>query len=601
MSAYDVASFLSAIEELNQRYPPLPQNQVKDYAFPQVPASQLAAESTPNFSVRDVASPSIQQADTQQLRVSPFITKENEVHWHPRPLSAVEIEFELSRTRWFVANIQELYRTIQRFGKQSDKGKDAASQVRLLYITYRRYFGRVFRINDLPLEILVSIFRLIADPITHSNLDIQRRNAITSVCRHWRSVALDDGTLWGILRFSKPVAYEQCFEYFKRAKSSPLTVHVSDTPEEALTVETARSLTERLFTKLPCIRVFRAIVQQPDTALYFMRSLSCIGEQGIPTIMERLEIIQKTVRPAAQANLNHQPVVLFGGAYLPSLRHLGVGGLPVNFETCVLKDLDTLELSWMFVGDSPAVFQSVLRKSPNLSKLSLDNAGPRSPPSCRGPAPVSLPRLETLAIVNYGLEYTLFILSQFTAPNVVELNLCQIHTREPSRIFDQLVGKFPAVKSLTLNCFAQVVRLEDGPSIAQWLRTMPLLVYLRLVNVSENFLLPFLYDAKTLRLPTSNVPLNIKHSICPKLKYLEIHYSSPMKMPTTPNIPNWFLHRLTLGFPLWKCFIDSDTLDTLGPDKLNSLKEALGKTRTSLYRLTPSDRPIEEQHLLGRG
>ena len=378
-----------------------------------------------------------------------------------------------------------------------------------------------------------------------------------------------------------------------------------DTPEKPLTIETTVTLIERLFTKLSSIRALQVSVQQLDSAECFIRSLSRVGEQRIPMILERLEIIRQPAAvgnitvTASDPNLDDQPTVLFGGAYLPSLRHLAIGALRVNWDSSVLRDLEIIDLRRLFLGNSPAVFRAMLQKCSNLSKMSLAGAGPRTSRPNDGP-PIALPRLDTLAIASCTAAYTVSILSQFTAPNVVELNLGRIGLFEP-RHFEQMIGKFPAVKSLTLNC----IPLADGtarcPSIARWLRTMPLLVYLRLINITEHILCPFLYDAKTLEVRPKNAPMDIERSICPKLKYIEIHYSDSMKMPNTVDIPHWFLHRSSLGLPLWKCFIGIDTLNTLEPDRLNYLKGALEKARTPLYNHPLSIRPIEEQRLLGRG
>ena len=170
--------------------------------------------------------------------------------WEPHPLSLDEIEKERRDIRMRLARIHLLEVAKARLHPY---GHLLALEYEYLLanMDYRTRVFRTFPINDLPVELIGHIFRLSLEwPVYNPKRAIRDRTILTSVCRRWRAVALSDANLWTYLWFSRLSVYDQCFEFFERARNSILDVMITDTPQEPLTLEVATRIVDRLFVKL---------------------------------------------------------------------------------------------------------------------------------------------------------------------------------------------------------------------------------------------------------------------------------------------------------------------------------------------------------------
>ena len=83
-------------------------------------------------------------------------------------------------------------------------------------IDYRTRFPRIFRINDLPTEILTNIMRFVCWSAHDPRSSTRTRLHLTWVCRQWRAVMFDDHTLWNAIWFSDFPNYERSFAWLDR-------------------------------------------------------------------------------------------------------------------------------------------------------------------------------------------------------------------------------------------------------------------------------------------------------------------------------------------------------------------------------------------------
>lgn len=97
-------------------------------------------------------------------------------------------------------------------------------------------------INDFPVELLSSIFRLAkTKPPPHlGTVDIHRQNlsilGITRVCRHWRAVAIQDSSLWNNISFStSKLSTIRCAdEFLRRSRRAMINVQIIDIPSSSI-------------------------------------------------------------------------------------------------------------------------------------------------------------------------------------------------------------------------------------------------------------------------------------------------------------------------------------------------------------------------------
>src|SRR6202030_2282743 len=83
-------------------------------------------------------------------------------------------------------------------------------------------YWRIFRINELPTEILANIFRYVVWSSPKPHVGVKFRLWITWVCRHWRRIAISDFTLWNAIWIRDVPPHEQSLTWFERAGTAPL-------------------------------------------------------------------------------------------------------------------------------------------------------------------------------------------------------------------------------------------------------------------------------------------------------------------------------------------------------------------------------------------
>ncbi|KAH9486490.1 hypothetical protein JR316_0000555 [Psilocybe cubensis] len=516
--------------------------------------------------------------------------------WVPEYMSPEDVETYRNATFRRLERIHQLEAEQIRHSRPITKIEQALFMARL---DYRIRFYRIFRINDLPTEILTNIFHLVAWSAPDPRAAVAARLWLTSTCRHWRTVAIQDSTLWNAIWFRRPPDFSQAYTWLERAGNAAIDVRINDTVEHPLTLESTTVLINRLFEKLSNIRVLIIVVQDWDPALTIIHALRRVAQEGLPMIMERFEL-HRAGSAYVQIGTGYEPsfyteaIPLFGGAVVPSFRYLSLNGVHVDWQNSHLTNLSAFDIRRMPLERVPTLerFRAILQASPDLNKMILDGAGPQWPRGMIDPSTfpvIPLPLLKILVVGDFSVVYGAYLITQFAAPNVLDFTLMNLLGTDYSPFFNALTSKLPSIRTLTIHT-AAVSNDSSAVSIFKWLRTIPNLTYLRVINVQQTFLDLFLFDSQLSRPAISGT----KSLICDKLAYLEIH-SVDIQMVST-----WISKRKALGSPLRKVYIGTETVSPLKPEELAPLRTAMRTPQgnVAVQVLAHMQKPSEEEELL---
>jgi len=118
--------------------------------------------------------------------------------WEPHLLQPWEVYRSRHECATFLIQIQN-YERIQRQAAPR-RNSEIEKALFLARIEYKIRFWRTFRLNDLPAEIITNIFRYAVWSSTAGE-GIRARLWPTWTCRHWRTIPLEDSTLWNAIWF----------------------------------------------------------------------------------------------------------------------------------------------------------------------------------------------------------------------------------------------------------------------------------------------------------------------------------------------------------------------------------------------------------------
>ncbi|KAJ7161423.1 hypothetical protein C8R43DRAFT_334660 [Mycena crocata] len=436
-----------------------------------------------------------------------------------------------------------------------------------------RYF-RLFRINDLPTEIISNILRFVVWDSMKRPVDARLR--ITWTCRRWREIALEDSTLWNAVWFrGAGTRIDRAWTWFDRARQAPLDIRIDGDPageddddqpesiidlsDQPMTAGDMRQMLVRLFTKLSTIRMLIIVVDDWKSALVVLEMLRACGPSGVP-MLQRFELHRGGLKNEDRQSLawpNVIPLPFLGGAVAPSLAYLSLNGVPIDWSGSVLENLTTFDIRRLPSTHSPdaARFREILINCPRLQKLSMDGAGPRFDEEDMEPIiPINLPHLRTLVVADFTRQYALFLFSQFSAPNVNDLTLMNLCGDDYLPLFLQLTSAFPKVRLLTAYSIQFQSSVVGLTSMTRWLDSMPLLTYLRVANVANQFFGTFFRRAGADSNP-----------VAPNLAVVDCQSLEPA------ILVQWVKDRHRFGTPLEKIYISEDLGERLDTEQIKAL------------------------------
>ncbi|KAF7366652.1 F-box domain-containing protein [Mycena sanguinolenta] len=428
--------------------------------------------------------------------------------WEPHPFTPQEREtVRLDGLRYLV--IVRRIEQVQRDIYPRPLPEEVQAQLSFARQSYMLRCFRLFRINDLPTEIISNILRfMIWDSM---RTPVRARLHITWTCRRWREIALADSTLWNAIWF-RGNSMERAWAWFERARATPLDIRIDcdssgddSDPDESedstvLGISTEpstkavemRQMLLRLFTKLATIRMLIVVVQKCHwkKALGMLELLSTFAPStGVP-MLKRVEFHRGGLENEDRSFLSWPKVIFrpfLGGAVAPCLEYLSLNGVSIDWSTSTLANLTTLDIRRFPQSHflDAARFREVLMNCPRLHKLCLDGAGPKFEE--QGSKPVELPHLRVLVVADLSRRDTIFLFSQISAPSVNSLTLMNLYGDDYLPIFLKITSAFPKVRLLT----TYSVQFDSSPvgieSMRRWLDSMPLLAYLRVANVVNHF------------------------------------------------------------------------------------------------------------------
>ncbi|KAJ7170035.1 hypothetical protein C8R46DRAFT_221773 [Mycena filopes] len=464
-----------------------------------------------------------------------------------------------------------------------------------------RYF-RLFRINDLPTEILSNILRFVVWDSMKRPVDARLR--VTWTCRRWREIALNDSTLWNAIWFrGAGHRIDRAWAWFERARQAPLDIRIDGDPtgdgqddddvsetdassavmtvsdQPAMTDGDMRQMLVRLFTKLASIRMLIIVVDDWKSALVVLELLKVLGPSGVP-MLQRFELHRGGLKNEDRNSLvwpNITAEPFLGGVKAPLLAYLSLNGVPIDWSRSVLENLTTFDIRRLPASHSPdaALFREVLTNCPRLQKLSMDGAGPKFEEVSGDPiVPVNLPHLRTLVVADFSREYVMFLFSQFTAPNVNDLTLMNLCGDDYLPLFLQLTPSFPKVQLLTAYS-VQFLATPDGiAAMTRWLDSMPLLAYLRVANVANQFFGIFFR------------PNDIKNPVAPKLVTVDCQSIEPH------ILCQWARDRSQFGTPLKKIYISEELGSRLEAEHITTLTKLSTLAKLPRGATTPEEESL---------
>lgn len=471
---------------------------------------------------------------------------------------------------------------------------------------------RMFPFNDLPVEIVLNIFRYAVWSTISSPDGISLRFRLTWVCRRWRHIALHDQTLWNTIWFKDvKFGYQRSKLYFERAGTATLDLRIEDDDKSRLiqgqpmTGDDMNRILDILISKSHQIRMLIVVVELWPPILVFLDWLYRYSRSLQQ--LERIEI-HRTGRPYRWDGPgypldDYQHALSLCNGLTQRINYICLNGIHLDWDKSCLINLTNLDLRRMppNLGPSLERFRYMLESSPNLRKLSLDGAGPMAStsPATHSYPPVFLPRLESLVLGDVVVTYAMFYAGIIHAPNVREVTLINLGGEDHAQLFKLLTGKFPELLILTLYCVNIRTSPENGRIMVQWFLSIPKIKFMRVAAMKADMLGLFFVDGRLhIR---DDIPLYVTTKekeavlasgspiiICPELEAVEVQQIN------MDSVANFVSDRKKLGVPLRKMYIHYNGLESMTPEDKEVIQKQNYEPNFVNVTMPMSLTPVEE-------
>lgn len=451
-----------------------------------------------------------------------------------------------------------------------------------------------------------------------SEIFLPFRFAVSQVCRHWRTVALETPSLWTKIEIScmDQSPYEKVTAFLERSKSLPLDIYIDSEPPDDLSDD--EDVPEEL-SKVDLDRLLALLV--PHVPRWGSLEVHVGSYEHMYTILKAVS--DPSVPPAAQLRdlqlYHHEEsddddttfskpeysdhFTLFSGS-APQIRSISLWGVHVDWTQSWLRSPHLVELELAYhtqdVRAHWSTFSAMLRAAaPTLEKLCFEQSGPSGSPgewtiepgtpewSIDVNNPILLPKLIQLELAFIPPFEVVSLLRKLCMPSLKGLAL-DFDDEDYTDLVTYLVG--PTTTAAT-TAIASTSSCKEPPSLLRGLESLKIaglpcneqsieqmyseLVNLESLNLSMYHLSsPFfgnLYPQPPLKLEESGVPdTTVSYRVLlPRLTTLFIS-----------NVPGHvvrhFVHeRQRVGAPLRMVFVDQNTIVT--PEEESWLKKNLEK------------------------
>jgi len=468
--------------------------------------------------------------------VSQRIYSEVVLPWSPRILSLQELHQHRQDTKRRLAVIYLLEEVEER---QSPLLRTPVTDmITLARLDHSARFGRLFRINELPVETMSIIFHYVVWSAKDPQECNRRRLVLSATCGLWRRVVVMDSTLWNTFYYQVESPGQISFSklMIDRCGLAPMDIYLRDCPERPLGQEMMEDILNHLASRRSQLRTLSVAVQQKEAGLTLLHWLQAIGLEKQSCNLKRL-VIHRLGPPYIQMDSDYPPnfygpLPLFGGALVSSLRHLSISGLHVDWTRTTLENLTTLDIRRIPINSAPDVdrFCDILSNCPKLSHLVLHGAGPKWSPHDNFHLPVTLPDLKSLILADFALNYVQFVLNSFFAPGLEELELHGFTGEDYTTLFERLTGLFPKIRSLALVLIDLSPEERGTRALARMFVSMPDVRFLQVSKISDSFWDVFHLNPQTLfeypDFSDGNCALDPSHILFPHLNCLDVNDTS---------------------------------------------------------------------------
>ncbi|TBU27149.1 hypothetical protein BD311DRAFT_760886 [Dichomitus squalens] len=290
---------------------------------------------------------------------------------------------------------------------------------------FRRYENNFLPVNKLPVEILRRIFRFVAAPNTdvlgNPSNQIHRAVTITKVCSRWRTIVLEDPSMWCHIMDAHRTQLVDPRVILQRSGTSALHVHttVSYRKKERATpshvIETYPGRVQALHLTVPLqnadiLRLVKQLPPLPTLELLTIRALGVWSRRMNEVDPETL-LLCNGETPQLRA-LHLGPHIRFiPGNTFPMLAHLRLTQLCARTLT-VNKVLRLL-------SNCPCLVTVKLYESP------IDYAGGDVDADLKT---IALPRLQALWIEYAHVTAVFAVVARLEFPSNINIRLCNLVT-----------------------------------------------------------------------------------------------------------------------------------------------------------------------------
>ena len=530
---------------------------------------------------------------------------------HSQPEPQAHDPEELSANRRQAAEIKAYILPYRHFPREQIQPSHLAG-LGYAWCRLKLLLWRTFPFNDLPVEIVVNIFRYAVWSTKNSPEGILLRFRLTWVCQRWRHIAVDDPTLWNTIWFKDAKAgYQRSVMYFERAGSATLDLRIEDDdktrliPDQPMTGNDMERILDIIMTKSNQIRMLIVVVEAWPPILVLLARLHRSSRSLRQ--FERMEI-HRTGRPYRWDGPDYplhdyQHALALCDGRTQRLNFLCLNGVHIDWDKSRLANLVNLDLRRMppELGPTLERFRYMMESSPNLKKLSLDGAGPVMPPGSASHSlpPISLPQLESLVLGDVQVSYAVFCAKIIHCPNVRELTILNIVGEDHTPLLKALTGKFPELLILTLYSVTIKRSVKIGRTVVQWLLSIPKIKFVRMAAMKSPLLTQFFVDGRLhIRddiplVPTSEEKEAIlaegsRINLCPELEAIEVQHVDMR------SVVNFVFGRRRYGVPLRKLYIHHNWVQNMKPEEKAMLEKQKYEYNFVNVTVPMSLTPVEE-------
>ncbi len=392
-----------------------------------------------------------------------------------------------------IAQLEERLKQLGRVSLEVEKDLYGARVSRKLVV------WRNFPIRQLPIEILMAVFRYVVGSVPGPFEANHTRRSLTATCRHFREVAIADQSLWNSFWLLDVYPWQQSLAFLDRAGTSPLDIRFGDKEHlirsrkeyPPLTVAQLDHLLNALLPKVSQIRKLVTRFESIELVEHFMKRFATAGP---PTLLERYEVHRTSkpyLLPSEQAN---SPIPISVHP-TPKLRWLSLDGVSIDFAKLHPTNFQIIELRRMCIQSCPTTqrFSEMLHTSPALYRLALWAAGPTHRPVA-GAQRVKMSNLRELIIGDVNCAFSINMLEHIHAPRLMALTIVHVGGPDCSQWFSMMTGMFPELQLLSLSRLKIPTLDETMRAVVLWLESMPRIKMLKVVDVNRTILDVFCQD-----------------------------------------------------------------------------------------------------------